>query len=97
MLEYTADGLLTINQQSVPRQQLEARLRTIFDRRGAKTLFIAGPSSERPAEIIELLEAAKAAGVTKVGLVTDGNVSPDEVQRRVTAAFREAAPPLRRD
>ncbi len=71
VLEYTADRVITINQQPVAIQQLEARLRTIFEDRREKTMFIAGAGNLRYGEIIEVIDAAKGAGVTKVGIVTE--------------------------
>ena len=71
VLQYTADRLISINQQPVPIQQLESRLREIFEQRREKTMFIAGAGNLRYGEIIEVIDAAKGAGVTKVGIVTE--------------------------
>ena len=71
VLQYTADRIITINQQPVPIQQLESRLRAIFEQRREKTMFIAGAGNLRYGEIIEVIDAAKGAGVTKVGIVTE--------------------------
>ena len=71
VLEYTADRVITINQQPVAIQQLEARLRTIFEGRREKTMFIAGAANLTYGEIIEVIDAATGAGITKVGIVTD--------------------------
>ena len=70
VLEYTADRVITVNQQPIPIQELELRLREIFDERREKTMFIAGAGNLRYGEIIEVIDAAKGAGVTKVGIVT---------------------------
>lgn len=70
VLEYTADRVITVNQQPIPIQQLEERLRQIFEQRREKTMFIAGAGNLRYGEIIEMIDAAKGAGVTKVGIVT---------------------------
>ena len=71
VLQYTADRVITVNQQPIPLQQLEARLREIFEPRREKTMFIAGAGNLRYGEIIEVIDAAKGAGVTKVGIVTE--------------------------
>ena len=70
VLEYTADRVISVNQQPVPVQLLESRLRDIFEQRREKTMFIAGAGNLRYGEIIEVIDAAKGAGVTKVGIVT---------------------------
>ena len=71
VLQYTADRQITVNQQPIPIQELESRLRTIFEQRRDKTMFIAGAGNLRYGEIIEVIDAAKGAGVTKVGIVTE--------------------------
>ena len=71
VLQYTADRVITINQQPVAVQQLEQRLRTIFEQRREKTMFIAGAGNLRYGEIIEVIDAAKGACITKVGIVTE--------------------------
>ena len=42
VLEYTADRRISVNKQDVTVQELESRLRTIFEARKDKTMFIAG-------------------------------------------------------
>ena len=71
MLEYTADRQISINKQPVQLKDLEDRLRDIFETRKEKTMFIAGDGSLRYGEIIAVIDAAKGAGIEKVGIVTD--------------------------
>jgi biopolymer transport protein ExbD len=72
MLEYSPDKQITINKQAVAVRELEGRLRTIFEERKEKTMFIMGAGSLRYGEIVEVIDAAKGAGVEKVGIVTEG-------------------------
>jgi biopolymer transport protein ExbD len=72
VLEYTADRNISINKQPVQLAELEERLRTIFETRKEKTMFIAGDGSLRYGEIIAVIDAAKGAGIDKVGIVTEG-------------------------
>ncbi len=72
VLEYTADGRISINKQDVTIQGLEERLRSIFEQRRDKTMFIAAAGNLRYGEIVEVIDAAKGAGVDKVGIVTEG-------------------------
>jgi biopolymer transport protein ExbD len=53
-------------------QELETRLRNIFEQRKEKTMFIVAAGTLRYGDIIEIIDAAKGAGVEKVGIVTDG-------------------------
>ena len=72
MLEYTADRQVSINQTPVALSELQERLSTIYEGRYDKTMFIAGAASLRYGEIVQVIDAAKGAGVQRVGIVTDG-------------------------
>src|SRR5207302_5226991 len=72
VLEYTADKHISINKQDVSIKQLEERLRNIYEQRKDKTMFIAAAGTLRYKEIIEVIDAAKGAGVERVGIVTGG-------------------------
>ena len=52
--------------------ELDDRLREIFEKRREKTMFIMGSGTLRYGEIITVLDAARGAGVEKVGIVTEG-------------------------
>jgi biopolymer transport protein ExbD len=71
VLNYTADKKLSINNRDVTLSELESTLRTIFEERQQKTMFIMGAGSLRYGEIVEVIDAAKGAGVEKVGIVTE--------------------------
>ncbi len=71
VLNYTADRRISINNQDVPLPELEDRLREIFEDRREKTMFIMGAGSLRYGDIITVIDAAKGAGVEKVGIVTE--------------------------
>jgi biopolymer transport protein ExbD len=72
VLEYTADRRISVNKQDIVIGDLETKLREIFEQRKDKTMFIAGAGSLRYGEIVAVIDAAKGAGVEKVGIVTDG-------------------------
>src|SRR5262245_28856400 len=72
VLEYTADGRIAINHEDVALSALQARLRDLYAERTNKTMFIMGDGALRYGAIIEVLDAAKGAGVDRVGIVTDG-------------------------
>jgi biopolymer transport protein ExbD len=71
MLQYTADRKIAINNQPVTLDELEGRLRDIFETRKEKTMFIVGDGSLRYGDIVTVIDAAKGAGIEKVGIVTD--------------------------
>ncbi len=72
VLEYSADRQISVNKQPVPLPQLEERLRNIFEQRKVKTMFIVGDGALLYGDIVGVIDAAKGAGVEKVGIVTDG-------------------------
>ena len=72
MLEYTADKKISVNKQDVAPRELEEKLRTIFEDRKDKQMFIAAAGSLRYGDIVFVIDAAKGAGVEKVGIVTEG-------------------------
>jgi biopolymer transport protein ExbD len=72
VIEYTADKHISINKQDVTIQQLEERLRNIYEQRKDKTMFIAAAGTLRYKDIVDVIDAAKGAGVEKVGIVTEG-------------------------
>jgi biopolymer transport protein ExbD len=72
MLEYSPDKQITINKQAVPVAELDGRLRTIFEERKDKTMFIAAAGNLRYGDIVFVIDAAKGAGVEKLGIVTEG-------------------------
>ena len=72
VLEYTADKKISVNKNDIPINDLETRLRNIFEQRKDKTMFIVGAGSLRYGDIVDVIDAAKGAGVEKVGIVTEG-------------------------
>jgi len=72
VLNYTADKKISINNKDISLHDLPDFLRTTFEERKDKTMFIMGAGTLRYGEIVEVIDAAKGAGVEKVGIVTEG-------------------------
>src|SRR5262245_45026328 len=72
VLEYSADGHIAINQQAVATADLETRLQEIYMGRYDKTLYISGAPTLAYRRIIDVIDAAKGAGVVRVGIITEG-------------------------
>jgi len=68
---YTGDGKISVNRQGVAMAQLGTRFRNIFEQRSNKTMFIIGAASLKYGDIVEVIDAAKGAGVEKVGIITE--------------------------
>ena len=72
VVEYTADKKISVNKQDVTIGELESKLRTIFEERKDKTMFISGAETLHYGDIMAVIDAARGAGVEKVGIVTSG-------------------------
>ena len=72
VLNYTADKKISVNNNDVTINELETRLRNIFDQRKDKTMFLIAAGTLRYGDIVAVIDAAKGAGVEKVGIVTEG-------------------------
>ena len=73
VLEMSADRQMSVNKTVIANlNELETRLRAIFEQRQEKTMFIAAAGTLRYGEIVAVIDAAKGAGVEKVGIVTEG-------------------------
>ena len=70
--EYSADHQLTINKQPVQIAAAQEFLRNAFESRNEKTLFVIGAGTVPYGEIMKVIDAASGAGVTKIGIVTEG-------------------------
>jgi biopolymer transport protein TolR len=71
VVEYTGDRKLTVNSQPVALEELEKRLRGIFESRVTKTMYIMADGRLRYGDIVQVIDAAKGAGVNRVGIVTE--------------------------
>jgi biopolymer transport protein ExbD len=71
LLEFAGDRTIAVNSQPVAMESLEPYLRRVFEARREKTMFIAGAGSLRYGEIVQVIDAAKGAGVERVGIVTE--------------------------
>lgn len=72
VLEYTAERRLSVNKQDVTVAGLEKMLRDIFETRKEKKMFISGAETLRYGDIMEVIDAARGAGVEQLGIVTKG-------------------------
>jgi biopolymer transport protein TolR len=72
VVEYDGNRQISINRQRVEAEELEDRLRAVFETRADKTLYVAGASTLKYGEVVGVIDAAKGAGVQRVGIITDG-------------------------
>jgi biopolymer transport protein TolR len=82
MIEVAADRGLLVNSQSVPQPQLETFLRGIYSKRADKTVYVAAAGSLPYGAVIDVMDAAKGAGVQRFGIITDGMRKAAGVSRK---------------
>ena len=71
VLEYSGDKRVLIKTQEVTLQELDARLKEVYESRRDKTMFIMAAGSLRYGDIVRVIDSAKGAGVDRVGIVTE--------------------------
>jgi biopolymer transport protein TolR len=71
VITYTADRQLSVNSAPISLGELELRLHEIYEDRRDKTVYIMGAGTLRYGDIIDVIDAARGAGVEKVGVVTE--------------------------
>ncbi len=71
VLTMNADRSISINNQDVQMNDLQNRLTEIFETRKEKTMFILGAGTLPYGNVVQAIDAARGAGVDKVGIVTE--------------------------
>jgi biopolymer transport protein ExbD len=72
VVELSADRTLAVNKQAVTSDQRGSFLRTVYKTRSDKTIYVAAAGTLPYGAIIDVMDAAKGAGVDRVGVITDG-------------------------
>jgi len=71
VLSMSRTGVIKINQMEVEPSQLLVQLREIFKSREDRTIFVQADNDLLFNDVAQLLDAAKAAGVDRIGLMTE--------------------------
>jgi biopolymer transport protein TolR len=72
VVEITADRQISVNKQPVQLDGLATMLKELFATRREKTIFLVGAPNLPYGEVVAAIDAAKGAGLEKVGIVTEG-------------------------
>jgi len=70
VIQVLANGSLRVNQEPVPWENLDAKLREIFKFRADRTAFIWGDESVEFAVVARVIDAMNSAGIAPIGLLT---------------------------
>ncbi len=71
ILSLKGDMTVMLNQQKVPYEILESRLRETYQTRQDKTIFIRANSKLPYKEVVKIIDIAKSAGVEVIGIVPE--------------------------
>lgn len=72
VMEISETGSVSINKTPMGSlQELDQRLRDIYQTRSDKTLFVKGAVKSRYGKVVEAMDIARGAGVTRVGIISD--------------------------
>jgi len=70
VIQVLANGSLRVNQEPVPWENLDERLREIFKLRADRTAFIWGDKSVEFAVVARVIDVMNTAGIAPIGLLT---------------------------
>jgi biopolymer transport protein ExbD len=71
VLSMDRNGVIKINQDEIESVQLIGRLQDIFKSRSDRTVFLQADNELLFNDVAQLIDAAKAAGVEQLGLMTE--------------------------
>jgi len=65
------EGGITVNKNPVTMEDLEGRLKDIFQARSDKTIFVRATGTVPYGRVVQAMDLAKAAGVERIGIISD--------------------------
>ena len=65
------EGVITVNKSPVAVEELEARLRDVYQSRSDKTIFVRATGTVPYGRVVQAMDLAKAAGVERIGIISD--------------------------
>jgi biopolymer transport protein ExbD len=71
VVELTAEHQLTVNKEPTAPENLQSRLRDLFETRADKTVYIIGPPTVRYGDMVVIFDIATGLGL-RIAVVTEG-------------------------
>jgi biopolymer transport protein TolR len=65
------EGVITINKTPVALEELESRLRDVYQSRSDKTIFVRATGAVPYGRVVQAMDIAKGAGVERIGIISD--------------------------
>jgi len=71
ILTVKQDGTFHLGRTAVPLEQLQAKLEALFEARGSKDVFLRADKAAPYGIVVKAMAAAREAGSTRLGIVTE--------------------------
>jgi biopolymer transport protein ExbD len=65
------EGVITVNKTPTSIEELESRLRDVYQARSDKTIFVRATATVPYGRVVQAMDLAKAAGVERIGIISD--------------------------
>ena len=65
------EGAITVNKNPVTLEDLESRLRDIYQARSDKTIFVRATGTVPYGRVVQAMDLAKGAGVERIGIISE--------------------------
>ena len=65
------EGAITVNKNPVTIEDLESRLRDIYQARSDKTIFVKATGAVPYGRVVQAMDLAKGAGVERIGIISE--------------------------
>ncbi len=65
------ENAVTVNRNPVSMEELESKLRDIFQARSDKTIFVRASGTVLYGKVVQAMDIAKGAGVERIGIISD--------------------------
>ena len=65
------EGAITLNRNPVTMEDLDSKLRDIYQARSDKTIFVKARPSVLYGRVVQAMDIAKGAGVERIGIISD--------------------------
>ena len=72
VMEITEAGTVSVNKQPMASmEELDQKLKDVFQTRSDKTIFVRGDSKSLYGKVVEAMDIARGAGAERVGIISD--------------------------
>ena len=65
------EGAITVNKNPVTIEDLESRLRDIYQARSDKTIFVKATGAVAYGRVVQAMDLARGAGVERIGIISE--------------------------